>query len=122
MNNFTIKISTIIAAVVLIFTMNAQVYAEGNYQVVDPSELSFTVKTESVFFTDGGRKIVGTIKALYCEGHEIELVTKEIQDGFIDTKKYGKIMISPPPNLSTPYLPISVTPEQKKELLKLKKQ
>jgi len=96
-------------------------YAEEQYQVVDPKELSFTVQTENVFFTDGGRQIVGTIGALYCEGQEIKLLSKQIQDGFISTEKYGKIMISPPPGLGISYLPISLTPSQKKELLKFKK-
>ncbi len=80
------------------------------------------MQTENVFFTDGGRQIIGTIRTLYCEGQEIKLLSKQIQDGFISTEKYGKIMISPPSSLlSVPYLPISVMPSQKKELLKLKK-
>lgn len=107
-------------AISVCFTEGTASSAE-KYQRVDPNELTFRLETKEVFFTDGGKKIIGSVKALYCEDQLIELLSNEIDNGFITTKKYGKIMISPPPSLTTPYLPISLTPSQKKEFLKLKK-
>ncbi len=33
-----------------------------------PSKLPFDIRTESIWFTDGGREVSGTINALYREG------------------------------------------------------
>jgi len=95
--------------------------AEGYRPIANyPSRLDFRIQTEEIWFADGGKKMTGTLKSLTCEEKDIELKSKSIDSGYVDTVRYGKLRIGPPQTLGTSVLLLSITPDQEKAFLKLR--
>jgi len=68
----------------------------GAYEIVGPSELSFSIKDfyhKCVIDKDGGKPVGGEIGELICNGQSIELANHRFEDGFISTRDYGRIKI-----------------------------
>jgi len=105
--------------------LSGQVYASGGeekYEQVDPMELSFSIKDfshRSVIDEDGGKPIGGNIGELTCSGKKIELISHEFEDGYILTKKYGKIKIRFSTSLTGEGFSLWITPSQKQALKEL---
>jgi hypothetical protein len=86
------------------------------YEAVNPSELSFGL----MGFIRGGetgeggvRILSGTFEKFLCEGKEIAVVTNKIEAGMIETRDYGKILVS----VTSGGLIVHLKPSQKKKLL-----
>jgi hypothetical protein len=92
-------------------------YAQSEeYKAVNPSELSFGL----MGFIRGGetgeggvRILSGTFEKFLCEGKEIAVVTNKVEAGMIETRDYGKILIS----VTSGNLIVHLKPSQKKRLL-----
>jgi hypothetical protein len=91
------------------------------YQAVNPSELSFGL----MGFIMGGetgeggvRILSGTFERFLCEGKEIAVVTNKIEAGMIETRDYGKILVS----VTSGSLIVHLKPSQKKKLLEAVRQ
>jgi hypothetical protein len=92
-------------------------YAQSEeYKAVNPSELSFGL----MGFIRGGetgeggvRILSGTFEKFLCEGKEIAVVTNKVEAGMIETRDYGKILIS----VTSGNLIVHLKPSQKKKLL-----
>jgi hypothetical protein len=86
------------------------------YEAVNPSELSFGL----MGFIRGGetgeggvRILSGTFEKFLCEGKEIAVVTNKIEAGMIETRDYGKILVS----VTSGGLIVHLKPSQKNKLL-----
>jgi len=86
------------------------------YKAVNPSELSFGL----MGFIRGGEPgeggvgvLSGTFEKFLCEGKEIAVVTNKVEAGMIETKDYGKILIS----VTSGGLVVHLKASQKKKLL-----
>jgi len=86
------------------------------YKAVDPSELSFGL----MGFIRGGETgeggvsvLSGTFEKFLCEGKEIAVVTNRVEAGMIETRDYGKILVS----VTSGGLIVHLKPSQKKKLL-----
>jgi hypothetical protein len=95
--------------------------AKEIFQPVDPSELSFSMKTKELWWEQGGKKASGTIAEFSFEGQKLALNTEKIDnDGFIDTRDYGKIKIQGA-NIMGGFS-VFLTPSQKEKFLQLKEE
>jgi hypothetical protein len=97
----------------LVFFGRAQ---SEEYEAVNPSELSFGL----MGFIRGGetgeggvRILSGTFEKFLCEGKEIAVVTNKVEAGMIETRDYGKILVS----VTSGGLIVHLKPTQKKKLL-----
>jgi hypothetical protein len=113
--------------------ISQNVIADEKYELVDSSEFSFNFSTKEGMYngivsqfenpdtkeTKMYIKITDTIlTSLTCNGKKIELKNSKVEDGFVDTLKYGKIKIGlygPPPHRAI----VWVTPNQKKAFRRL---
>ena len=98
----------------LAFSGHAQ---SEEYKAVNPFELSFGL----MGFIRGGetgegeaRGLNGTFEKFLCEGKEIAVITNKIEAGMIETRDYGKILVS----VTSGGLIVHLKPSQKKKLLK----
>ena len=92
---------------------------EEKYEQVDPQVLSFTIKDffhKSIIGKDGSKPIGGEVGELTCNRKKIELLIHKFEDGYILTKKYGKIKIRFSSSLTGKSFTIWLTPSQKKAL------
>ena len=105
-------------------TVQYVAYAGELYEQVDPSELSFTIKDfyyDAIVDSPGVAKPIGReVGEFFCEGHKLELKSKQFEDGFIVTVDYGKIKIQFSSSLSGSSFALWLTHEQKKALKALK--
>ena len=100
--------------------------AEANYSKIDPAELPILLHAElttlRIGADDNVKEVQGVIKRVSIGSTAIELVSdqfvKEGNDVFVSTKKYGKIKVTMNSNAQATFW---LTPQQKKELLKLRK-
>jgi len=107
---------TLLILATLIFPNS--ILAGEDYQLVDPSELSFSWKLKNDILESGiveeynhpsfgsrlyTKPLQATIVAFTCEGQAIELTNNQVEDGFISTVKFGKVKVgiinSPSPTL-----------------------
>jgi len=117
------RIFTLVTTLLLSLAFCGPAQSE-EYEVVDPSELSFGLigfrgepKTEEgeAEAKEGAVRILsGTFEKFICEDTEIEVVEKKIKGGMIQTKDYGKIRVSTD---SSGGLTVYVMPSQKKKLI-----
>ena len=92
-------------------------YAQSEeYKPVNPSELSFGL----MGFIRGGetgeggaRVLSGTFEKFLCEGKEIAVIINKVEAGMIETRDYGKILVS----VTSGGLIVHLKPSQKKKLL-----
>lgn len=86
------------------------------YKAVNPSELSFGLMgfIRGAETAEGGVRILtGTFEKFLCEGNEIAVVTNKVEAGMIETRDYGKILVS----VTSGGLIVHLKPSQKKKLL-----
>ena len=86
------------------------------YKAVNPSELSFGLMgfISRAETGEGGVGVLsGTFEKFLCEGKEIAVVTNKVEAGMIETRDYGKILIS----VTSGGLIVHLKPSQKKKLL-----
>jgi hypothetical protein len=86
------------------------------YKAVNPSELSFGLMgfiSRAETGEDGVGVLSGTFEKFLCEGKEIAVVTNKVEAGMIETRDYGKILIS----VTSGGLVVLLKPSQKKKLL-----
>ena len=89
-----------------------------NYEPISSSEFSITLKLSGrVGWDKEGKANGGPIEDLSFWGNSIELESNMIKDGFILTKSYGKIKMTPRANFT---MQIELTPTQQSKILKLK--
>lgn len=101
----------------LVFSIAFCGYAHSEeYKAVSPSELSFGL----MGFIRGGetgegeaRGLNGTFEKFLCEGKEIAVITNKVEAGMIETRDYGKILVS----ITSGGLIVHLKPSQKKKLL-----
>ena len=100
--------------------------AGDNYQMLGPQD----VRCGITHFTydgvmDGPRWVKpmsGKVGLFLCENQKIELASPNFEDGFILTRDYGKVKVRFGMSLSGTTFTLWMTPEQRKALLKLRKQ
>jgi len=98
---------------------------QGNYELVEPQVLRFSLKGhkyESETTEEGIKPTGGTVGAFSCEGQKIELASDKFEDGFIVTKYYGKIKIRFSQGMMGTFPNIFLTPGQKGALAALRTQ
>jgi len=105
----------LLTALLLSFAFFGRAQSE-EYKAVDPSELSFGLMgfIRGGETGEGGVSILsGTFEKFLCEGKEIAVVTNKVEAGMIETRDYGKILIS----VTSGGLIVHLKPSQKKKLL-----
>lgn len=144
--NFIVKtFSTLLVISVLLVTQS--VNADNNYELVDSSELSFDVTCENNLYNGVVTEFYNpvtksselyikikntTITSFTCNGQKLELKNNKIDDGFVETTKYGNIkmgLYGPPPHETIVWLTSEqkialqelISSKQKKEILPPKK-
>jgi len=86
------------------------------YKAVNPSELSFGLMgfIRGGEAGEGGASILsGTFEKFLCEGKEIAVIINKIEAGMIETRDYGKILVS----VTSGGLIVHLKAAQKKKLL-----
>jgi hypothetical protein len=96
---------------------------EEAYEAVDPDELQFALKDfyhQSVIAKEEGKLVAvptgGKIGSLTCNGRTVELAKDTFEEGFIVTKKFGRIKIRTSRSLLSAGFRVYLTPSQKKAL------
>jgi hypothetical protein len=132
MNFYQKAIFTLLPLIILLFVNTAS--ANDDYELVNPSEMFFDLDFENDRFngvvtefynpltkrTDLYVKLKNTtILSLTFNGQKLDVKNNIIEDGFVETSKYGKLKIGlhgPPPHKVIVWM----TPKQKAAFLKLK--
>jgi len=105
----------LVTALLLSLAFSGRAQSE-EYKAVNPSELSFGLmgfirRGET---GEGGVSVLsGTFEKFLCEGKEIAVVINKVEAGMIETRDYGKILIS----VTSGGLIVHLKPSQKKKLL-----
>ncbi len=108
---------------VTLWTFEVASADSGNYEAVDPAELSFELRgyrSRSMVTAEGPKTIGGAVQEFLCEGKSIELAKNDFEGEFLVTKDYGKVKIQFSPSLTSGGFSVWLTPKQKESLKVLK--
>ena len=133
-NEMNLNLKTLSTLLVIFFLLVTQsINADNNYELVDSSDLSFDITFENNLYNGVVTKFYNpvtkssgvyvkikntTITSFTCNGQKLEVKNNKIDDGFVETTKYGNMKIGlygPPPHEVIVWL----TPEQKTTLQEL---